>query len=486
MAQSADLAEQMRRLEQRIAELEAAKAAYDDSTRTIAAERQALKRRIEELEAAKASQEDAVRTIISDAISSSGSKINDVITLGGTFEYIAGTVKDYAGATERFAILNTVEFDFEIQPNDWVMAKIVYEYTDGTDALFATLGEREVAVDRVNIDTATLTLGNTEMFFPYLLAGRSILPFGISTGEPVADVLTIEDPLTIEVFEMKHDALMIGVDFPTPKVKPQTPMKSPPPVRPRVLNPFLRWLGRALGYKPPVAAPPEETYVFAPTAPAPLSLGLYHYSGETRAKPRRSGWRPYEHFGASAGLRTTGPVNFELDLDYNSSVFDSRFLAFEYQHFIDQIGLIPGAAGNLKANFGPVPLVAEWNGAIEDVRFTDDVGRKIVMRPNAWQVSIGYQFDWNRWAPPSGSVGTYVALGFSQSHDLEGVTEEVLGEIGRVGFVPQTRFLAHVAEWITDSTRFAFEYQRIIDYGTAAGGTGKHADAFTTTLTYEW
>jgi hypothetical protein len=179
-------------------------------------------------------------------------------------------------------------------------------------------------------------------------------------------------------------------------------------------------------------------------------------------------------------------VPFEIDIDYNTSIFDSRFLAYEYLNFLDQVGLVPGMAANIKANLGPVPLVVEWNGALENARFTDDAGRAVAMQPNAWQVSMGYQFDWNRWAPPSGSAGTYVAIGFSQSHDLAGIAENIASEILRVGAVPRSRFLAHFAEWVTDSTRLAFEYQHVVDYSKAAGGTGKKANAYTMTLTYEW
>lgn len=181
-----------------------------------------------------------------------------------------------------------------------------------------------------------------------------------------------------------------------------------------------------------------------------------------------------------------GPWSVEVDIDYNSSIFDSQFLSIEYVDFLDQIGLVPAMAANVKANLGRVPLILEWNGAIEDVNFTDDADRRVSMRPGAWQISTGYQFDWNPWLEAAGAKGTYLALTYSQSYDLAGATDEVAGEMERIGTVPEQKFLAHAGEWIFESTRIALEYSYIVDYSVQDGGTGKSASAVFSTLTYEW
>ena len=80
-------------------------------------------------------------------------------------------------------------------------------------------------------------------------------------------------------------------------------------------------------------------------------------------------------------------------------------------------------AVDLKANFGPILLVARIRHRLEQGQvLSTDAGRQISIAPAAWQVALGYQFDWNPWVEAIGSQGTYVAIGYSQSQDLAGVT----------------------------------------------------------------
>ena len=102
--------------------------------------------------------------------------------------------------------------------------------------------------------------------------------------------------------------------------------------------------------------------------------------------------------------------------------------------------------------------------------------------PSAWQLSLGYQFDWNPWVEAIGAEGTYLAIGYSESRDLAGVMRA--GD--RVGFVPRRRFLVSAGEWVLDSVLFAVEYSHIWDYSKNKGGTGKSANGVFSLLTYEW
>jgi len=180
-----------------------------------------LEQQVSELESARHAQEDATRAIIRDATTSVGSNINDSIALGGTLEVVAGWSEDFDGTSANEVLLNTAELDLEFSVNDWTRAGMVIEYDDGF----------EESVDRINLDTAFITIGDPQRFPPYLTAGRIILPFGISTGNPVADALTIEDPLTISGFEQRQATIGIGVGFPTPSQTPPLPV-TPPPVQP--------------------------------------------------------------------------------------------------------------------------------------------------------------------------------------------------------------------------------------------------------------
>jgi hypothetical protein len=454
-----------------------------------------LEERIEELETDKIAHEDATRSIIRQTFSEWGAKINEYVTLGGTFEVLAGWNEDFTDQDESTIQLSTTQVDFEIQVNDWSLGSIIFEYDDGADVLFPTSDGGEASVDRLNIDTAFLTLGNTERFWLFGTFGRMIVPFGISTGDPVADVLTINDPLTVEAFETKEDAVLVGVAFPTPPLtRPPQATMTPPPVRPLLLNPLFSRLSRLLGYKPlpipalaPVPLPP-------PPAPPPFNAGVYVYNGTTHDNSADREWRrPLKHMGGTVGYRTKGdcprsfcPWTLDMDVDFSGSLFESRFLSFEYKPFFSQIRYVPGIAAHVKTSIGPVALVGEWNGAIEKNTITDDFGNTTNLKPSAWQLSLNYQFDWNPWVEAIGSQGTYLALGYSQSRDLAGILQDVDGRATRVGFVPRQRILAGVGEWVLEGLRVAVEYSHVIDYSKDKRGTGNSASGVFALLTYQW
>jgi hypothetical protein len=510
------LAKEQERLKQRVEELETAQAAREDATRTrrpeseqtarALAREQELEQRVEELEVAQTAQEDATRAIIRDSVSTLGSNINESVTLGGALEVEAGRVEDFSGQSENVITLSTMDLDFEVRVNDWTTGRFVVEYDAGTNAALTTSRGRDVFVDRFNINTASITVGDPQRIPPYLIAGRQFVPFGISTGDPVADVLTIDDPLTIEVFETKEDAILLGAAFPTPALTPSAPPVTPPTVKPQLIAPAMRAFGKTLGYSPPPKRPPPPTYLAPAPAPPPFNAGVYFYSGET-FEGTQSGFTPRDHFGATVGFRTKGdcgrpydrygtgrgrwldfacPWTFDVDVDYNNSVFDSRFLGFEYHKYLGQIGFVPGMAASIKSSLGPVSLVGEWNGAIDDATFFDDTDRFVRIRPRAAQLSLGYQFDWNPWVETIGAQGTYLAVGYSESRDLAGVMEDIGGESTRVGWVPKRRFLLSLGEWVMDGLRFSMEYSYQQDYPQDEGGTGNSARAFITQLTYAW
>lgn len=506
------------RLPQHADEMVTAKTAQEDSTRedairSFTKEQERLKQRVEELEITKTAQEDATRSIIGSSLSRLGSNINQNVALGGTLEALAGRAEDFSGQSSDLLELTTAQLDFEIKANDWTTGIFTIEWLNDTGTLFptnrnfATQGQGE----RLNIETAQVTVGDPQKFPPFLTVGRMTLPFGISTGNPVADVLTIEDPLTLEVFEMRNTAIGFGLGFPTPALKPATPPVATPPVKPQVINPFISSLSSHLGYNPPPVRPPAPT-LFTPTPEPPLfNAGIYSY---TSNNANASAWDLSNHINATAGFRTKGhcgrsydqlsesilcPWAIDVDVDYNSSIFDSRFLGFQYQNFLDQIGFVPGMAVSAKAMFGRVSLVTEWNGAINQATFgynsvdaNDDQVRLVKkISPSAWQVSLGYQFDWNPWVEVIGEKGTYLAVGYSESQDLAGVTETLLIDgqpvvQDRVGFVPRRRFIVNVSEWVLDGVRLSVEYSHIMDYSVSQGGTGNSANGIFTGLTYAW
>lgn len=473
----------------------------DNLRKEVLSREKELEQRVKELEDAQTAREDAARSIIRDAISTLGSKINESVSLGGTLDVTGGWTEDFSGRSEGVLALSTAQLDFEIEVNNWTKGSLILELIDGTNVTFpTTAGFQQGGGDRISIDTANITIGDPQIFPLFMTAGRIILPFGISTGDPVADVLTIEDPLTVEGFEMRQTAVGIGLGFPTPALTPATPPVTQPPVRPLVINPLISSLGRALGYKPPPPSPP--TPVVPKPAPPLFNVGVYSFNGDTfKGDEKRGGFRPENHIDATAGFHTRGncgrpydqlrgpdfcPWSVDVDVDYNSSIFDSRFLGFEYNNFLGQIGFVDGMAASVKAILGPVSFVGEWNGAISRAKFMDDLGKSVSIKPSAWQIALGYQFDWNPWVEAIGAQGNYLAIGYSESRDLAGVTRVTDGQPSRVGFLPRRRVVVGVGEWVLDNLRFAIEYSHNWDYATHEGGTGNSADGVLSQLTAVW
>jgi hypothetical protein len=267
-----------------------------------------------------------------------------------------------------------------------------------------------------------------------------------------------------------------------------------PPVRPLLVGPLIGSISRSLGYQaPPARLKPLSPVAFTPER-APYSAGLYVFEGSTPGGLRR-------HLGATLGYHARGhcgmryeeipsvgvcPWAVNLDLGYNSSIFSSRFLESEYGPYLNQIGRVPGRSASVKASLGPFALVGEWNGATRAARFVDDLGDPVSIKPSAWQVSLGYQLGWNPWVQEIGAQGTYIAIGYSSTRDLAGVTRLVSGAETRVGFMPRRRITLTAGEWVLDGLRLVLEYSHDRDYPEADGGSGGTAHGISATLTYVW
>jgi len=239
----------------------------------------------------------------------------------------------------------------------------------------------------------------------------------------------------------------------------------------------------------PVTPPPEpppfygEVYVYDANTVEGINR-KFSNSINARLGYQTSGHcgRPYDQLKASDFC----PWSFDVSVDYLSSVFDSNFLENQYRNFMNQFGTIPGMAVDLKMNFGPVLLIAEYNTALKKANFVDDAGRQLSIAPSAWQIALGYQFGWNPWVEAIGAQGTFVAVGYSRSQNLAGATLATTGGQNRVGFVPEGRITVTADEWVLDGGKIALEYAHDWDYSVAKGGTGKQADAVFLALTYVW
>ena len=461
-----------------------------------------LARRIRELEIGKAANEQATRLIIQDSLAKTGSKINDAVSLGGAIEMLVGHSKDFSGTNADSLKLNTAELDLEVQVNPWVLGSFAIQYVDGTGLRAGSAAPTSAAlsssIDRINLDRAYFTIGDTQRFPLYLRVGRQPLPFGSSSGVFKADALSVDSPLTVEAFELKKTAIGLGFGLPTPLPVRTGPPVFAPPVKPLLFSPLVERLASTMGYRSPAARlRPPNPVATEPKLP-PFYGSVYLYES---ADPEATARRYKDNISARLGFRANGhcgrnyselgnvglcPWTLDIHADYNSSVFESKFLASEYGAFVRQMGAVKGMAVNAKATLGRIALGAEWNGATERAQFVDSLGNGISIQPSAWAVSVGYQFDWNPWVTSIGGQGTFAAIGYSETRDLAGVNTVSNGVTSRLGALPKQRLTLTLGEWLMDGVKLVFEYSLIRDYPVVDGGTDATGRSLAAVLTYAW
>lgn len=440
-----------------------------------------LEERVKELEVAWAAQENATRQIIRDTLAKSGPKINSFLSLSGVIEVGASRTRDFDGPIKDTLALTATELDFDIKLSNWLTGALVLSFESGVGTTFP---DTAPGVDRFTLDRTHVLIGDFTQFPIAARLGREVLHFGTSTGVARLDTLSIGTPLTTEVFENRQTAAGLEFAFPTPPLKPPPAPVTVPPVRPLVIAPVVSNLMRTLGYKPLPERVVKLAPVTPPIAPPPFYGSILAYKGSELIAPDRT---HIHNFNASLGYRTQGhcgktyedlrsslvcPWTVDVHVDYNTSVFESRFLAATYTPFLDQIGLIPGMAASVKASFGPFALVGEVNSAIKQARFLDALGTQADLKPTTWQLALAYQFDWNPWVTEIGAQGDFVSVVYTGSKDMAGVTNLVNGVPTRVGFVPQNALYVTWGEWVMEGLKVALEYQAKWDYPQSEGGTG--------------
>jgi hypothetical protein len=460
---------------------------------TEAGAKRPLAARVNNLEIAWAAQENATRQIIADTLNKTGPKINNYLSLSGVVEGIASRTNNFNGPTQENLQLGTAELDFDIKLSDWLTGALVLHFDSGTGAIFPT-GNQPVApgvlgtgVDRFTLDRTHILVGDLMQFPIAARFGVETLHFGTSTGVARLDTLSIGTPLTTEVFENRQTAGGLEFAWPTP---PREPLPAPvvvPKVNPLVVAPAVQQIARWMGYVPPPQRPFRPLPVTPPLDPPPFYGSVMTYRGSDSIIPGRT---KIDDYNATLGFRTRGncgvpyeqltqslicPWTLDFHVDYDTSVFESRFLHQAYLPFLPEIGRVPGVAASVKSSFGPFAVVGEVNAALRSATFLDGAGIPRHMIPMTWQFSVAYQFDWNPWVTEIGGQGDFISIGYSGSKDMAGVTLLQAGVPTRIGFVPQNRLFLTAGEWVMDGLKVAVEYSANWDYSTNVGGTGKLA-----------
>jgi hypothetical protein len=452
-----------------------------------------LAERVKELEIGWAAQENATQQLIRDTLAKTGPKINSFLALSGVVEGLASRAGQFDGPAKENLALSTAELDFDIKLSDWLTGALVLHFDNGTGVIFPTgnnivqTGVPGTGVDRFTLDRTHILVGDFTQFPIAARFGVETLHFGTSTGVARLDTLSIGTPLTTEVFENRQTAGGLEFAWPTPPLRPLPPPVVVPRVSPLVVAPAVYQIARWLGYTPLPQRPFRPEPVRPPVDPPPFYGSIMAYKGSDNIIPNRT---KIDDYNATLGYRTSGhcgvpyeqltsslvcPWTVDFHVDYDTSVFESRFLHSAYLPFLPQIGQIPGVAASVKSSFGPFALVGEVNAALKSATFFDGVSIPRSMTPITWQLSLAYQFDWNPWVTEIGAQGDYVSIGYSGSKDMAGVTGLINGVPTRIGFVPQHRLFLTAGEWVMDGLKVAVEYSANWDYPTRLGGTGQLA-----------
>ncbi len=243
--------------------------------------------------------------------------INEYVAFGGALEIEGDWRRNFDHESESNIRLETAEFDFEAQIVDWVTGTLQIEWDDEDDKL--------------TVDEAFLQLGNTKRYPPFLLAGRFVVPFGLSTGDRVGDTLSITDPLTFEVFETREDTVLLGAE--------------------------------AAGFVG----------------------GAYAFNGDTN----EGGGDHVGNFGATIGYAAErGDMEFTARVDFINSVFDSDGLTEAFPDALEA-DYTPGLAALARLRMGAFSISTEYNGALRDADFVSE-GEPVNRRPEAWYVEGAY------------------------------------------------------------------------------------------------
>jgi hypothetical protein len=452
-----------------------------------------LTERVEDLEVAWAAQENATRQIIADTLNKTGPNINKYLSLSGVVEGLASRTQDFNGPSKENLQLGTAELDFDIKLSDWLTGALVLHFDSGSGAIFPTGNQPVVpgvpgtGVDRFTLDRTHILVGDLMQFPIAARFGVETLHFGTSTGVARLDTLSIGTPLTTEVFENRQTAGGLEFAWPTPPRQPLPPPVVVPKVNPLVIAPVVQQIARWMGYVPPPQRPFKPQPVTPPLDPPPFYGSVMTYKGSESIIPGRT---KIDDYNVSLGYRTRGncgvpyeqlttslicPWTFDFHVDYDTSVFESRFLHASYLPFLSQIGRVPGVAASVKSSFGPFAFVGEVNAALRGAQFLDGFGPPRNITPMTWQASLAYQFDWNPWVQEIGAQGDFLSLGYSGSKDMAGVMLLQNGVPTRIGFVPEHRLFLTAGEWVMDGLKIAVEYSANWDYSTSKGGTGKLA-----------
>ena len=254
--------------------------------------------------------------------------------------------------------------------------------------------------DELIVDEAHITLGGGDVTPYYLTAGKIYVPFG------VFETLMISDPLTLEIGEIVDNGIQVGFES----------------------NGFY---GAAYLFNGAVDEADEDDTI--------------------------------NNFGFSLGYAVETEA-FSLDLggEWIQSILESGALS-DLVDGSDLDALSSGVAVHAMAQVGPVCMIGEYVGMVDDIEYSDGSSSDAI---SAWAVELGYAFDVS-------GFETIVAAGLQGTDEAGGV-------------LPESGYLFSIGVGINDYLSLAAEYAAYEDYEVDEGGDENDVDVFTVQLALEF
>jgi len=294
-------------------------------------------------------------------------KLSGLIEVGAVWQDI-----EYEGATptdpedETDLCLTTVELTVEAEINKWVNVAATFLYEDPTF-------DEETSVD---IDVATVTIGNTEEYPLYCTAGKMYVPFGALLTHFPDDPL-LDAPLTLLLGETLEKAFLVGVEH------------------------------------------------------QGFSVSAYAFNGDVDEFGEDNN---IEGYGLDANYSVEDLQGVELLVggSYISNLMESDILEERVEDIITHYGLpldntglkdyVDGVAGYVHVGFEGFFVDGEYMTALDELELETTAGvHDTDAEPSVWNIEVGYNYDWGK------NLEIVLKYAGSDEGELIGLPEERYG-----------------------------------------------------------
>ncbi|MBF0189629.1 MAG: LbtU family siderophore porin [Magnetococcales bacterium] len=284
-----------------------------------------------------------------------GLKWSERITLSGGVDVRANTTRDFAKTRTNDIVVDSASLAVDAKIADWVNGRVV-------------LLHEESAGSQVDLDEATITLGDTEKYPLYLTAGRKVVPFGKFTTN------LITDPLTLTLGETAESIVEVGFQYKG-------------------------------GYG-----------------------SVYAFNGDGRKAGSDDG---IDQFGAHLGFGgKIREVTFDFGGSLINSLEDSDVITPLIPTVNAMQSHVAGAGLHAQVGFSGITLIGEYITALDRFAPTELTWNGIGAKPSAWNLEAGYGFELmgkettiaGAWQGSDEALGLGAGAGFPETRLKVGVS----------------------------------------------------------------